>query len=567
MAVKRIPWEEYFKILCKINEDQGAVNIAYSAMYEVDGLAIGRWIRRQRNVYSIGKMRQDRIEKLESIGFIWSGNDVQTQRHKDYWEKVFVLAETYYKENGNLRMPRHYIIDGIDVGNWLSNLKCGYKGQNRRKLTDYQIAKLESIGIEWDYDYLEDLWNRMYQCAEMYFCKFGNIFIPQGVDYEGLPLGNWIHDQTQLYKKHKLSNERVDKLNKLGIRWSPQRDKWHLYYKYAKKYYQELGNLDVPSDFEVDGISLGRWISVQRQAYNGRQDTILTKEQIKKLEAIGMLWKGEAASQTSFFEQIIYFYLVKLYPSTINRYNELGFELDLFVPELKIAIEYDGYYWHKDKLDRDNLKDLQCQENQILLIRIREHQLPPTQFAQCYLLEDPSILTFQKTLSQCFVKNLNASPTIDIKKDSFEIVRGYKVQASSPWYRAFLEAKAYYEQYGNLQVPSSYITSSGLKLSSWIKNQRQAYRGNKIPLSAEQVAQLDSIGMKWEPFQQSWEEGYSYAKMYYEEFRNLDVPQKCTYKGFNLGRWINSQRVNRKRLKKYAIERIEKLNSIGMIWR
>lgn len=566
MDVKKTPWEEYFRVLCKIYEDQGSVNIVYNAAYEIDGLAIGRWVYRQRNLYSIGKMRQDRIEKLERIGFAWKGKDVQAQRNKDYWEKVFVLAETYYKENGNLRIPRHYIINGIDVGNWLSNLKCGYKRKNRRILTEYQIAKLESIGIEWDYDYLDDLWNKMYQCAELYFRNFGNIFITQGVDFEGLPLGNWIHDQTQLYKKHKLSQERIDKLNKLGIRWSPQRDKWQTYYKYAKKFYQEIGNLEVPYDFEIDGISLGRWISVQRQAYNGRQDTIITDEQIKKLEAIGMSWKGEATSQTSFLEQIIYFYLVKLYPSTINRYNEYGFELDIYVPEFKIAIEYDGYFWHKDKLDRDNIKDLLCRDNNISLIRIREHQLPPTQVAHCYLLEDYSILTFQKVLVQCFAECFKANITIDIKKDCFEIVKGYKVQANSPWYKAFLEAKAYFEENGHLIVPNSFITPSGLNLAFWIKRQRQCYKGNQKPLSAEQIALLDSIGMQWNPYQNSWEEGYSYAKMYYEEFDNLLVPQELVYKGFSLGKWINSQRTHKDRFSSSYPERIHRLEQIGMVW-
>ena len=98
MDVKKTPWEEYFRVLYKIYEDHGSINIVYNVAYEVDGLAIGRWVYRQRNLYSIGKMRKDRIEKLERIGFAWKGKDIQAQRHKEYWEKVFKLAEAYYKE-------------------------------------------------------------------------------------------------------------------------------------------------------------------------------------------------------------------------------------------------------------------------------------------------------------------------------------------------------------------------------------------------------------------------------------------------------------------------------------
>lgn len=563
---KRIPWDVYYQTLCQIYEENGTVNISYSTSFCKNGLAIGRWIRRQRNVYSIGKMKSDRIVKLEKLGFVWNGNGIKYKILKEKWDKIFALAEAYYIKNGNLRIPRNYVIEGVDVGIWLTNLKGGYRGKNKRHLSEYQISKLESIGIEWDYDYLEDLWNKMYHCSKKYFAIYGNIHVPQGYNYEELPLGNWIHDQTQLYTKGKLSQDRIDKLNKLGIRWKPQQDKWITYYKYAKQYFKEIGNLDVPYDFEIDGISLGRWIGVQRQAYRGRQDTCLTKEQIKKLDAIGMLWESNSSTQTSFGEQIIYYYIARLYPSATNRYKDLGCELDIYIPDLNIAIEYDGYYWHKDKQESDNLKDSLCKENGITLIRIREHLLPKTTYAQCYILQDNTIDSFQQTLGQMLEECLHVHPYIDIKRDGFEVVKCYKTQSTSPWYKAFLEAKNYFEKNGNLVVPNGHTTSSGLSLASWIKNQRQRRNGNTKPLSLEQISLLDSIGMVWNPYESSWEKGYSYAKMYYEEFYNLSVPQSCVYKGFALGKWINGQRVNRKNYYKTKPERISKLEQIGMIW-
>ena len=131
-TAKRIPWDIYYQTLCQIYEENGTVNVSFSATYKRNGLAIGRWIRRQRNRYRIGKMPQDRIEKLEKLGLIWNGNDVQKQRLKEQWDKIFALAEAYYIKNGNLRIPRYYIIDGVDVGTWLTNLKGGYKGKNKR---------------------------------------------------------------------------------------------------------------------------------------------------------------------------------------------------------------------------------------------------------------------------------------------------------------------------------------------------------------------------------------------------------------------------------------------------
>lgn len=424
---------------------------------------------------------------------------------------------------------------------------------------------MESIGIEWDYDYKEDTWNKMYECAKRYFYEHGNIFLPQGYNYEGLALGSWIHHQTQEYKKRKLARHKIDKLNELGIRWYPQKDKWNTFYQCAKKYYKEIGNLDVPDDFEFDNLNLGRWISVQRQAYNGRQDTLLNAEQIKKLEAIGMSWKGDSSTQTSFYEQVVFYYVSKVFPSAINRHKELGIELDIYVPELNLGIEYDGYYWHKDKLAQDNQKDSLCEKLGISLVRIRECLLPITNSAKCFVLTDQSIMTFQDTLYKVFKECIKTFVPIDIKKDSFEIIKGYKIQASSPWYKAFLEAKDYYNTNGNLIVPVGYITSTGLDLCKWIRRQRQSEKGNVKPITNEQISLLDSIGMIWNPHAIAWEEGYSYAKMYFDEFHNLLVSQKCVYRGFKLGRWINKQRVNKMRNRNTS-DRISKLEAIGMVW-
>ena len=38
------------------------------------------------------------------------------------------------------------------------------------------------------------------------------------------------------------------------------------------------------------------------------------------------------------------------------RYKFKNNEVDIFIPEKKIAIEYDGYYWHKNKTELDQLK-------------------------------------------------------------------------------------------------------------------------------------------------------------------------------------------------------------------
>lgn len=50
-------------------------------------------------------------------------------------------------------------------------------------------------------------------------------------------------------------------------------------------------------------------------------------------------------------------------------------EVDIFIPEFNIGIEFDGVYWHQDKLEKDQEKYLALTSS-IFLIRVREEGLP-----------------------------------------------------------------------------------------------------------------------------------------------------------------------------------------------
>lgn len=268
-------------------------------------------------------------------------------------------------------MPNNYLIEGVDVGQWLRNLKSRYLGYGKSKIFPYQVEALESIGIEWYFDFAEEQWESMYKVACEYYNEHGDLGITQDKEYKGYKLGYWVHQQRQVFHKSKLSKEKITKLNAIKIVWYPQTNKWETCFKCAERFYKEVGNLDVPSEFVIDGINLGRWIGVQRQSYHGRKDTILTDEQIERLNSIEMIWEGNANTQTSFYEQIIFYYVKKSFPTAINRYKDLGFEIDVFIPDKRIGIEYDGYYWHKDKETADTEKNKRCIDEKLNLIRIR----------------------------------------------------------------------------------------------------------------------------------------------------------------------------------------------------
>ena len=138
-----------------------------------------------------------------------------------------------------------------------------------------------------------------------------------------------------------------------------------------------------------------------------------------------------AKDSTSFPEQAIFYYVSKVFPEAVSRETGLGFELDVLLPEKRVAIEYDGIRWHKGakSLEKDNRKDKKCREYGLMLYRIRDIQLPHTESATIIDCVDGDDISLQKAIEQLFLclgTSLNTS--IDIKRDTQEILSGYKKQ-------------------------------------------------------------------------------------------------------------------------------------------
>ncbi len=128
--------------------------------------------------------------------------------------------------------------------------------------------------------------------------------------------------------------------------------------------------------------------------------------------------------RTSFPEQVIYYYIKKYFPDAIWSYRgeELqGIECDVFIPTLKIGVEYDGAHWHKN-IERDKEKDNLCKQCGISLIRIREPRCPEYETeALIYNLRDLSSDSLESTLFE-ILKHLHIdSPTIGLADDFSKI--------------------------------------------------------------------------------------------------------------------------------------------------
>lgn len=132
---------------------------------------------------------------------------------------------------------------------------------------------------------------------------------------------------------------------------------------------------------------------------------------------------------TSFPEQAIFYYIKKEYPDSLNTFTEFGFELDIYIPSILTAIEYDGIWTHKNnnRFIRDNKKDKKCLEKNIRLIRIRENGLKRTLFAECLERKDNgSIQSLQEVIIELFTLLGHQDCTqINIERDYLIILHQY----------------------------------------------------------------------------------------------------------------------------------------------
>ncbi len=154
------------------------------------------------------------------------------------------------------------------------------------------------------------------------------------------------------------------------------------------------------------------------------------------------------------------------------------------------------------------------------------------------------------------------------------------------WNKNYQLAKAYYEHYGNLEVPESFKTldgitenENGVALGRWIATQRRSYNGKlKFKIVTERIELLKKIGMKFikNKKDDDWITKYELAKIYYEHHGNLNMKRDFktldgiteVENGVALGRWIGTQRYayTGKTDTKISDEQIRLLEEIGINW-
>lgn len=211
------------------------------------------------------------------------------------WSHYFHEAERFYTENNHLNVPKNYDTpEGLHLGQWLCTQRVLYRN-SRYRLTQEQIEKLESIGMQWQ-RYEDQCWERNYGAALAFRQEKGHLRVPaRFVTEEGIALGKWISNLRTQYRNgnHNLDEEQLQQLNDLGMVWDDIEAQWQHHFGAAAEFYDKNGHLDVPVSYTAeDGFPLGSWLSQIRTARRRDSKRRLTEAQIDQLDSIGMQWES-----------------------------------------------------------------------------------------------------------------------------------------------------------------------------------------------------------------------------------------------------------------------------------
>ena len=132
--------------------------------------------------------------------------------------------------------------------------------------------------------------------------------------------------------------------------------------------------------------------------------------------------------RTSIPEKIIFYYVHKKFSKTIANYKPEWLkpkEIDIFIPELNVGIEYDGYYYHKD-IKHDIEKDDLCSKNNVRIIRIREKKSKPINSSAIIYnikIDNNTDYTYVEDALSFLNSYLNIDLDFDIRRDLDDIIK------------------------------------------------------------------------------------------------------------------------------------------------
>ena len=269
-------WDEHLGELIQYKAKHGDCNVPARQA------SLGKWVHGQRTMRKRDKLSEERVRKLDEIGFEWSARDTLPT-----WDERLGELTQYKAKHGDCNVP----VRKGPLGKWVDTQRTARK---RDKLTEERVQKLDDLGFNWGFTLLT--WDERLDELTKYKAKHGHCDVParRGA------LGVWVNRQRKARKDDKLSVEHVRKLDEIGFNWGP-RDRfptWDERLDELIKYKAKHGDCNVPAR---QG-SFGKWVDTQQTT---RKQGKLSEERVQKLDDIGFNWRAVRGSPSTWNVRLV----------------------------------------------------------------------------------------------------------------------------------------------------------------------------------------------------------------------------------------------------------------------
>lgn len=232
---------------------------------------LGVWVGNQKSFIRNNKLTDDRLAKMQSIGF-------RSESLDSRWETRFMELIEYKAKYGSINVC---FDSPTGLGQWISNQKMFCK---TGKMPEDRKLRLESIGVSLSSEIVKKSWDDKLQQLINYKSEYGNVDVPQN-HHTGL--GKWISKQIVSHNAGQLSSERFAILSDIGVIFNKRDERWNNRFIELLKYKAEHGTTDVPKSYPG---GLGAWVYTQKAT--GKTGNI-SGERRTRLDEIGFGWDSK----------------------------------------------------------------------------------------------------------------------------------------------------------------------------------------------------------------------------------------------------------------------------------
>ena len=180
--------------------------------------SLAYWVSEQRTKYNRNQLSDDKITKLNLFGFNWG--KIKGESEKELWLKTYHKLKVFYELYGHSSPTIEY--GDKQLLQWIMQQRHREK---KGILKQEYHALLAALKFTWNPNQSgghgkpkDEIWLRNYQKLVGYKIFFGTTNVSQ-TNKEYKALGKWVNDQRHHFKKGKMSEFRIKKLDEIEFVW------------------------------------------------------------------------------------------------------------------------------------------------------------------------------------------------------------------------------------------------------------------------------------------------------------------------------------------------------------